>query len=401
MLGAYILLGAWLGVAVLYWLYALYASVQTVRKVPRLCNVEATPPTSWPRLSVVVAARNEEDSIATAMQSLLEQDYPNLQIVLVDDRSEDRTGEIIDDLAGRDARVAAVHLRDLPAGWLGKVHALQRGLEACDGTYVLFTDADVHFSGDVLRRAVAWCERDRLDLLAALPGLWPTGGLLTAMIATFLRQLNMRMRFWAVGDPRSKAYMGVGAFNLVRREALDRTPGFEWLRLEIGDDAGLGLMVKRSGGRCVICNARQYLGLHWYSTIAQMMRGMEKGFAPIADCRLWRAAMTLVMLLALEWAPPAALLGGAVWAALGGGAWAWAMLGGGTVMVGCAVAGTAAAGQWAGIPLRALLYWPASVLVMAAGMVRMTVMGLRRGGVQWRDTFYTCRELRQNRRVKL
>ena len=151
----------------------------------------------------------------------------------------------------------------------------------------------------------------------------------------------------------------------------------------------------------MLCNARQYLGLHWYSTVGQMMRGMEKGFAPIAGCRLWRAVATLVMLLALEWAPPAALVGGAAWAALGGGAWAWALVAGGAVMLGCAVAGTAAAGRWAGIQMRALLYWPAAVAVMAAGMVRTTVIGLRRGGVQWRDTFYTCEELRRNRRVKL
>ena len=263
MLIVYILLCVWLGVAVPYWLYALYASIQTVRKVPRLCDMEAprvdaashvdaasrrvgktrdaawTPrlhqgPADWPRLSVVVAARNEEDSMAAASGSLLEQDYPNFQLVLVDDRSEDRTGEIVDELARRDGRVVAVHVRELPAGWLGKVHAL-----------------------------------------------------------------------------------------------------------------------------------------------------------------------TLGMLLALEWAPWGALLGGGTWAAVGGGLWAWAMLAGGAVMLGCAIGGTAAAGKWAGIPLRAILYWPAAVAVMAAGMIRMTGMGVRRGGVQWRDTFYTCDELRRNRRVKL
>src|SRR6185369_2740694 len=108
--------------------------------------------------SVVVPACNEARTIERALTSLLAQDYPDLEIVLVDDRSSDETGAIIEHLAASDRRISAIHVRELPAGWLGKVHALQRGLERARGELVLFTDADIHFAPGALRRAVAWVE---------------------------------------------------------------------------------------------------------------------------------------------------------------------------------------------------------------------------------------------------
>ena len=237
--------------------------------------------------------------------------------------------------------------------------------------------------------------------LAALPGLWPTGRLLSAMIAAFLRQLNMRMRFWAVGDDRSRAFMGVGAFNLVRRSAFERTEGLEWLRMEVADDAGLGLMMKKSGARCRMCNARNWLGLHWYRTIGDMVRGMEKGYAPIADCRLWRAGVSIVLMLAVELAPVLALAGGAGWLAGGGGARAWVLLAGGSAMLACAIAGSLAVRKWTQVPASALPLWPIATLIVAAGFARSAVLGFLRGGVRWRDTFYTCDQLRRGRRVKI
>ena len=155
----------------------LYGTVMLVRRCPQLDEVDANDPSSWPTLSVVVPARDEAHTIEPAVASLLAQDYPNLQVVLVDDRSTDETGTIIDRLAAKDSRVAAVHVRELPDGWLGKVHALQRGVERASGDFILFTDADIHFAPGVLRRAIAWSEAERLDHLAVLaevtsPSIW-------------------------------------------------------------------------------------------------------------------------------------------------------------------------------------------------------------------------------------
>ncbi len=142
-----------------------------------------------------------------------------------------------------------VHVRELPEGWLGKVHALQRGVERAKGAWLLFTDADVHFAPGTLRRAVACAEERQLDHLAVaaqviLRSFW-TG----VCHGSAMRGIVALARPWEVMDPRSKKAIGTGAFNLVRRSVFDRTPGFGWLKLEVADDIGLGLMMKRAGAR--------------------------------------------------------------------------------------------------------------------------------------------------------
>ena len=153
------------------WLWRAWGTVRMIRALPILAEDDSPQPHRWPRVSVVVPARDEADQIESAMASLLAQDYPDLQILLVDDRSSDGTGEVMDRLARSDPRVRAEHLTSLPEGWLGKVHALQRGLDLADGEYVLLTDADVHYRPDTIRRAMRYCLAERADHVAGLPEL--------------------------------------------------------------------------------------------------------------------------------------------------------------------------------------------------------------------------------------
>jgi glycosyltransferase involved in cell wall biosynthesis len=152
--------------------------------------------------------------------------YPELEIVLVDDRSEDETGAIADRLASEDPRVKAVRVTELPEDWLGKQHALQHGVEAATGDWLLFSDSDVLFEPGTLRRAVAYCEYRQRDHLAVMPELLPRGFLLDTVLAVFVRTLTVAGRLWQVEDPKSRAALGSGSFNLVRRSAFDLTPGF-------------------------------------------------------------------------------------------------------------------------------------------------------------------------------
>jgi len=197
----------------LYWVWLAIGAFLVRARVPRLDGL--TPPDLdvWPRLSVIVPACNEADTIESAATTLSKQDYPNLEVVLINDRSEDETGIIIDRIAAADPRVRAIHVTDLPPGWLGKVHALHRGCVAAEGPWLLLTDADVHFSPGVLRRVIAWSVHRQLDHLAAAPEIWPTGLLIDAAVSAFLRSFCIGMRIWAVENPRSGAYIGVGAFN--------------------------------------------------------------------------------------------------------------------------------------------------------------------------------------------
>lgn len=380
---------AWAFLGCIYWLWMAVGAVRVVRAVPVLADLNPPEPDDWPKLSVIVPACNEAEELEAAATTLLAQDYPQLQIILIDDRSDDDTGQIIDRLAARDDRVEAVHITELPDGWLGKVHALQRGVERADGDWLLFTDADVHIAQGTLRRAVAHCESRPLDHLAAAPDLWPSSFLLDATVATFLRAFCVGLRCWAIDDPHSKAFIGVGAFNLVRRSALQNTPGLQWLRLEVGDDVGLGMMLKRSGARCGLVNARGMVGLHWYRSLGAMARGAEKGFASVANCRVWRLLLTCALIVLLELAPMSALVPishfGLIPPAL--------------VMIAAGVFSVVVLQRWMKRSILPGMCVPVAVVISVVLLLRTGWLGLRRGGIIWRGTLYPSKVLRAGRRI--
>lgn len=390
----HLLLIAYIVVALAYWLVVIYALLRTARAMPLLSDLTPPEPRRWPALSVIVAACNEADHLEAAVRTLLLEDYPDLQIILVDDRSTDATGEILDRLAAQDNRTKVLHVTDLPDGWLGKVHALSRGLEASRGDYVLFTDADVHFAPGALRKAVAWCEDRGLDHLAAFPTLWPATVLVDATISVFIRQFMLATRPWKVADPESKAFIGVGAFNLVRRAAFEATEGFEWLRLEVADDAGLGFLMKRSGARCGVVAAFGLVSLHWYRSLGEVARGSEKAYASASGCSLLRTLSLALVSLALEASPILALVPLAFHE---------------TRLVGCAgIAVLTAFGvsvlvmaRWGRAKVFPALVAPAVMVLGAAVFVRAGLLGWWRGGVLWRGTLYPSAALRAGRRIRL
>jgi len=382
---AYVFLGC------VYWLYLAVGAVRVLWSVPWLSEMPAADPAGWPRLSIVVPAANEADSIESAVRSILAQDYPDLELVLIDDRSTDATGAIVDRLAGEDSRVTPVHIRQLPEGWLGKVHALDRGLQQSSGDWLLFMDADVHLEPGALRHAVACCLAHDLDHLAVIPSMRSASFLVDAAVAMFLRTFTVATRAWAVGRPGSNAYVGVGAFNLVRREALDRTDGFSWLRLEVVDDMGLALMLKRHGARACLAVGTDMLWLYWYRSLAEMARGTEKAFASVTGGRLGRLLLFSTIIAMAELAPLVALLPLGVpmlWPA-GLGMIAALLL--------MAILGTRRARR----PLLPSLLWPIGLAVNIGLMLRSAWLGWRRGGIVWRGTFYPTPLLRQGRRVRL
>src|SRR2546423_821839 len=152
---------------------------RAARLAARLADLSPDGAGLMPPLSVVVPALNEEATVEAAMRTLLALDYPDLEIIGVDDRSTDETGAILDRLAAEDARLRVTHVRELPPGWLGKNHALHVGSAVARGEWILFTDADVHFERDALRRAVRYAVYRRLDHLVVVPqvllaGFWET-----------------------------------------------------------------------------------------------------------------------------------------------------------------------------------------------------------------------------------
>jgi cellulose synthase/poly-beta-1,6-N-acetylglucosamine synthase-like glycosyltransferase len=151
-------------------------------------------------VTMIVAGRDEEEAFRHEAETLASFDHPRLDAVLVDDRSTDRTGAIADEAAANDTRITVVHVTDLPAGWLGKVHALEQGRRIARGDWLLLTDADVHLAPELPRRAVAYAEANRLDALALLPQVESDGVLVAGVVATFSRWLILGARLWLAAD---------------------------------------------------------------------------------------------------------------------------------------------------------------------------------------------------------
>jgi hypothetical protein len=382
----------WLFVAVIGLAYALASTwgvALVVRRVPVLLRDHSPPPARWPRVSLLVPARNEIGTLGPAMRSRLAEGYPALEVVLVDDRSTDGTSALVDTLAAEDDRIRALHVDSLPPGWLGKLHAMSEGLQLATGEWILFSDADVHLAAGTIARAVAFAEAHRLDHLSILPELLRATWLVDAALASFTRTGLVMGRVWLVSDPRSNVGGSVGAFGLVRRSALERSPGIEHLRLEVADDLALGQMLKASGSRSAVANGRKLVTLHWYRTLAELARGTEKAVA-LFDHRLLPALVWVGTLSALELGPFLIALLAPFPLARGLGLGTVALLLGSTLWL-C---------RSAGQRVLAALLSPLGVVVNGVLLLRAAVLGKLRGGLQWRSTLYSPEELRAGQRVR-
>jgi len=378
--------------AVLWWIVMPWRAVLNGRKLSCLKGLRLDAPPQWPRVSVLVPAKNEENTLFAAVQSLLRLDYPDLEIILINDRSTDATGTVVERLAALDRRVTAIHIEQLPDGWLGKVHALQQGIRASSGEWLLFTDADVYFAPDTLRQALAYCIQHQKGLLSLFPDIVTQRGLVGAAQAAFGVLLLSMLNLARIADPRSHAAMGVGAFNLVNRKYLDPRVGLEWLRMEVADDIGLGLMLKQRGANPAILSGRGLLAVDWYPDLAAMLDGvlqrciMGSNYRPglfAFNCLCVGLCLGAPLLLGFMLAPYTPL----AWCCIGAYFMPAVILraGGGNI-------GIAHSSLW-GIPI--------GHAIILYGMLRSLASCLRHGGIYWRGNVYPLRELRAHQRVKL
>ncbi|MDE0107802.1 MAG: glycosyltransferase family 2 protein [Bryobacterales bacterium] len=283
------------------WLALAIAAMCDRYKVPRLEDVAPHLPDDLPlpRLSIIVTAHNEERFVESALRSLLGLHYPDYEVIFVNDRSIDRTGEIVERLSSNDDRLKVLHIKELPPGWFGKPHAAQHGADAATGEVLLFTDADVTFAPDAAALGVRHLVRERLDHLAAAPRLTLTGTMLQACATAALLLIGARHRLWKVQDPRSSAFFGVGSFTVMRADSYRALGGHRRVALRPDEDLRLGQAVKKSGMRSAFLKGEALMECRWYLSLRGFIRGLEKNFFAALDYSVFTvtgATATLVWL---------------------------------------------------------------------------------------------------------
>lgn len=256
--------------------FAVFGDVALgLRRLRRLRDVAPMLPANPPLVSIVVAARDEARAIEPAVRSMLAIDYPALEVIVVDDRSTDATGEILDGLRAGSPALKVVHIAELPAGWLGKTHALHRGSGIASGEYLLFTDADVVYESTALRRAVALCEFDRLDHLALIPDVPASSLLMELNMMAGLVGLLALYRPWRKRREGRRG-LGIGAFNLVRTTPYRAAGGHGALAMEVVDDVQLGHLMGEAGGRQDLVMGHGLVSVEIYPNVLETLKGVQK-----------------------------------------------------------------------------------------------------------------------------
>ena len=372
------------GVVALVWVLNAIDILRGVPKLPSISNIAPLEDADCPAVSILFAARDEEEKLPGALNKFLALDYPRYEVVAADDRSEDGTAEILDRAARSNPRLKVAHISSLPAGWLGKPHAMQQAYEHSSGDWLVFTDADVHFSPNLLRRAVALAQRERWDHLTLLSSVEMHSVGEKIALTFFGMGFIIGVRPWRTNDPHSTGYAGVGAFQLIRRSTYEAIGMHRRLAMEVVDDMKLGKLVKEGGFRSGVGKAWNEVRVRWHAGVGNIVRGTTKNFFAVSSYNPWLACVQLGMVLLLCVLPWVALpfLRG------------WALLFG-AIAVGVIIATHAGVSIEVGVsPLYALTE-PLGALVFAWMITRSTIVTLWNGGITWRGTFYPLEELRR------
>jgi glycosyltransferase involved in cell wall biosynthesis len=358
-----------------------------------------------PRISIIVPARNEEEDVRQTLVRLLALEYSNYEIIAVNDRSTDRTGQIMNEVAAaepdlpaqakitahapadknvRPERLKVIHITELPAGWLGKTHAMWTAGQHATGEWLLFTDADVLFRPDSLRRAIAYAEEERADHVVLFPQMIMNGVGERMMLAFFQVLFVFGHRPWKVADPKARDHMGVGAFNMVRRPVYDAVGTYRALRMDVIDDMKLGKIIKNAGFVQRNVFGKDLISLRWAKSAFGVVNNLTKNFFALLYFQWWRTLITIVGIAFINLGP---FLG--VWLAHGWARIPYAVALGSLFAIYCGMSIRSA------IPPYYFFLHPVGTSLFVYILLRSMFHALSNDGIVWRGTKYPLEELRR------
>jgi cellulose synthase/poly-beta-1,6-N-acetylglucosamine synthase-like glycosyltransferase len=367
-----------------FWLFYGLASGYGATQLPWLKDFRGAKNDDCAKISLIFAARDEEEKLPAALETLMQIDYPNLEIIAVDDRSEDGTAKILVDFAARHERLKVIHISELPEDWLGKPHALQKGYEASSGEWLLFTDADVRFKADTLRRCATLVKELRLEHLTLFVDVEMSRFWETVLLTFFGMAFHLATQPHRVSNPNSRAYVGVGAFQMVKRHAYEGAGTHRRLAMEVVDDVKLGKIVKLAGFRSGVAIAQDAVSVRWHAGARNLVRGVEKNFFAGAQYNVALVAVQVLSLLLFNVLP--------VFGMIFGHGWVRVLAGISVLVPLCFHIGVDVVMRVS--PLYCVTY-PLGAVIFAYMLLRSTVITLRQRGIIWRGTFYSLDRLKR------
>ena len=373
------------------WIVLLSGMARHIRMTPRL---EMSPAKAKaPRVSVILPARNEEAYIGRCLQTLSSQDYPEFEVIAVNDSSEDATGDIIRRCAAADPRIIPVDARPKPDGWMGKNWACMEGYAKAGGRLLLFTDADTGFEPGVISAAVHRMEEDGLDALTAIPRIHANDLLTRATLPMLSTFLHTRFSAVRVNDPRKKTGYFFGSFFVISRKVYEAVGTHRGVRQDIIEDGALGRKVKEAGHRMKMVLADEYIDAVWARDGRTLWNGLKRLMVPLYLQSSGMAAGILAAVAFLLFLPFPLAAYSASWSAgvssaiLGVAASAASLL---------ALCGAAVETRILRIPLRYCLACPLGGALTTAGFLAGALGARGRNSVSWRGRGYALRDFSHN-----
>ncbi len=359
-------------------------AVNGYQQLKKIDEVLPLPKDTLPEVSIIFSALNEEENIAAALRSLFKIDYPNFEIIAINDRSTDTTGEILNRLALHNNCLRVIHIDHLPDLWLGKNHALHQGAQHARGKYIVFTDADVIFDAKSILLAASYCEQQQLDHLTLIPTLIAKTHFLQLTLVNFTIGMLLRFKPWKVSSTLDH-FMGVGAFNMVKRSAYDAAGQHSAIALDILDDIILSKLMKDNGFKSSVLITDKMVAVEWYNSPMSMFRGLQKNIFAAFEFKISKVVVASVLVFFLR-----------IWP------WYCAVFGEGinqliaatTLLISLSLSNYFLA--LFGWSRRALLYAPLGGIFDLALIWTGSLRVIFQKGIFWRGTFYSLPLLKEH-----
>ncbi len=257
-----------IGSITLYWLHSQYHLDVVL--------TPSKPSQNAPLISVCVPARNEARNIRRCVDALLAQDYPNFEIIILDDRSTDGTAKILAELSQTDDRLKVIHGNELPSGWAGKPHALMQASAVARGEWLCFVDADTFPAPNTLSAVYAKATETKADFFTIfthqeMESFWER-----TILPLVLTALSVGFPPRKVNDPQSKVAIANGQFIFVKRNIYDALGGHAAVKASIAEDKDLAVVTKSAGYRLIVGDGSDFVRTRMYTSLPEMWEGWTK-----------------------------------------------------------------------------------------------------------------------------